>query len=640
MDSLVIGWCRFLVHANVPFSVTGNWFFLNWLDKIRPSYTPASCYVLSHSILASEECQIQLDDIARLKDRKWLTFLIDGWEDKLKRSLYGTIAAEIYQFPVVLSLTDLTGHHASADKILEAAVQSLKMMELEDGRNFIAVTTDNPTVMQAFWQKFQDKYYWIISLPCFLHGINNIIGKICAHPQMKQVIAQATCIVSFFNNSHYWGGQLKEQARKDGIRRTLKQNCKTQWYALILQAISVNKHRNALTLVCVHPDAQCQIGGFTPVAKDVITTVLHDAEFWNAIGQLIKTAQPLVDAIGDCKSHDTSLADCMLTLIHCARTVSKLSLEDGDDASFWAHAQTVFNCCFHAMNTTIHSLALFLHPMCWKLAISQVASGHSFQFMVEAALKIAKQWRWNEALAISVVHNLKEYYKCSGVFAGGEADALAWWESLPISAEKCPLKLMAITIHSMVPHAADVEHYFSDLGGVQSHKRCGLTVETFQMLSKACVHYSYHLWKMDHAAGKSMHWKHAHMHTQPTPGIDTELAADLERTFSWVPPLAANTHDPDDYLAGPESITDEELVEAFVELEHEKAEACMSDVDQLDDGALSRVLDGGLYAWDELDHVDKGLAPRGFREEVTALKKASEGSTTWDIGSLTSSEGL
>ncbi|KAL4066294.1 hypothetical protein V8B97DRAFT_2010064 [Scleroderma yunnanense] len=164
--------------------------------------------------------------------------------------------------------------------------------------------------------------------------------------------------------------------------------------------------------------------------------------------------------------------------------------------------------------------------------------------MVEAALKIAKQWKWNEALTLSVVHDLKEYYKCSGVFVGGEADALGWWKSLPISTEKFPLKIMAIIIHSIVPHAADVE----------------LTVKMFQMLNKACTHYSYHLWKMDCTGGKLTHQKHAHMHTQPTAGIDMELAADLDRTFSWVPLLVADSSNPDDHLAGPELIMDKELV--------------------------------------------------------------------------------
>ncbi|KAG2363080.1 hypothetical protein BDR07DRAFT_1405184, partial [Suillus spraguei] len=51
-------------------------------------------------------------------------------------------------------------------------------------------------------------------------------------------------------------------------------------------------------------------------------------------------------------------------------------------------------------------------------------------------------------------------------------------------AERCPLKAFAIIIHLIVPHAAGVERYFSGLGGVQSVKRCNLSVQTFESLSK------------------------------------------------------------------------------------------------------------------------------------------------------------
>ena len=62
---------------------------------------------------------------------------------------------------------------------------------------------------------------------------------------------------------------------------------------------------------------------------------------------------------------------------------------------------------------------------------------------------------------------------------------------------------------------------------------------------------------------------------------------------------------------------------------------------QSDNSSFPWVLDGNLYAWDELDRVDKGLVPRGFREEVTALETASsEGTTSWDVSSLMLSEGL
>lgn len=60
---------------------------------------------------------------------------------------------------------------------------------------------------------------------------------------MKAVITKATRIVSFFNTSHYWGGQLEQEAKKRDVTRGLKQNVETRWYSLALQAVSVEAHR-------------------------------------------------------------------------------------------------------------------------------------------------------------------------------------------------------------------------------------------------------------------------------------------------------------------------------------------------------------------------------------------------------------
>jgi len=207
-----------------------------------------------------EAARVQMEEIGRLKPRKRLTLLIDGWEDKLRRSLYGSVASEVNQYPVVLSVEDVTGYRGSADRILETSQKALKTMELGDGRNFIACTTDNPTVMQSFRRKFQDKFFWVLVsvsrhlfcrsltcqlqiFACFLHGLNTIIGEIVAYPAMKKIVAKVTRIVSFFNNSHYWGGQLDAEAKKQNVHQRMKQNCDTRWYALILQALSVQSYR-------------------------------------------------------------------------------------------------------------------------------------------------------------------------------------------------------------------------------------------------------------------------------------------------------------------------------------------------------------------------------------------------------------
>lgn len=70
-----------------------------------------------------------------------------------------------------------------------------------------------------------------------------MIGEISTFPVMKAAIAKVTQIVSFFNRSHYWGGQLKEEAAKYGIKTSLKQNCETRWYALVLHCMSVQTYR-------------------------------------------------------------------------------------------------------------------------------------------------------------------------------------------------------------------------------------------------------------------------------------------------------------------------------------------------------------------------------------------------------------
>jgi len=114
-----------------------------------------------------------------------------------------------------------------------------------------------------------------------------------------------------------------------------------------------------------------------------------------------------------------------------------------------------------------YSLSLFLHPMCRKLAVSSAAKGRSFGDMSRVALSLARQWRWGEQKAAALAKDLLDYHKCKGPFSGAMADGLQWWESLTASAEKHPLKALAITLLSVVPHAAEVERLFSNLGGIQ-----------------------------------------------------------------------------------------------------------------------------------------------------------------------------
>jgi hypothetical protein len=70
-----------------------------------------------------------------------------------------------------------------------------------------------------------------------------MIGKMVAYAPIKKFITATATIVSFFNTSHYWGGQLEEEAKAFNIGRSLKTRTESRWYSLILQCLSVVAHR-------------------------------------------------------------------------------------------------------------------------------------------------------------------------------------------------------------------------------------------------------------------------------------------------------------------------------------------------------------------------------------------------------------
>jgi hypothetical protein len=111
--------------------------------------------------LPAEEQQAILEDIKSLEGRNNLTLLLDGWDDALRRSVYGCLLAEVAVHPVILSLHELTGRCATAENLVEVADKALERKSMNPSA-VIATCTDNPTTMQAFCRLLADKYSWIL----------------------------------------------------------------------------------------------------------------------------------------------------------------------------------------------------------------------------------------------------------------------------------------------------------------------------------------------------------------------------------------------------------------------------------------------------------------------------------------------
>jgi hypothetical protein len=322
----------------------------------------------------------------------------------------------------------------------------------------------------------------------------------------------------------------------------------------------------------------------------------------------------------------------MLQLIWVHREISQLPYVKGDSVEFSNEARLTLNREFHAVNTDLHWLALFLHPLCRKLAICSAVHSRKLTDAIAISLKITEQWKWSKGQAIKLVADLKKYFAGHAPFSGGKSNAREWWSCLIADSFDHPLKTLAICIHKIVPHAADVERLFSSLDGVQGTKRCRLTVSHMETLGILRNEYARQLHENALKLGKATHRKHAHMHTLNTPGINAEHVATLTDKWTWVPPLTATNNTEE--LQGFESITLEELDAAFDRLLQQTADTAGGD------GLGDKVSVDQVYDFHEVEKVRKGFVPPSKEEETVIHSEKGTGVEKWDPKSLMLSLGL
>jgi hypothetical protein len=94
----------------------------------------------------------------------------------------------------------------------------------------------------------------------------------------------------------------------------------------------------------------------------------------------------------------------------------------------------------------------------------------------------------------------------------------------------------------------------------------------------------------------------------------------------------------DEFLVGPESMTDEELLKEFDRFENEMLESCSL---QEGTGEVPDIFNRDVIDWNELEKVDKGITPAGFIKEIDVVGHGSEGTEAcWNIDALLTSEGV
>ena len=110
----------------------------------------------------AEDIRVQAIELARLGKKFSLTVMVDGWDDAVRRSLYGTLACERGDTPSMLGLEDLTGQRGDAVAVLDVVEKAMKGSGIEPKKQVIAAVSDDPNTMRKYRRLLEEKYPGII----------------------------------------------------------------------------------------------------------------------------------------------------------------------------------------------------------------------------------------------------------------------------------------------------------------------------------------------------------------------------------------------------------------------------------------------------------------------------------------------
>jgi hypothetical protein len=93
---------------------------------------------------------VQLIERKHLEQKSTLTWLVDGWEDLAKRNLYASMAQQRGEAGILLNIDDTTGQRVDAHQMVAIHKRALEEVGLVDMDCFVAITTDDPSVMRKY----------------------------------------------------------------------------------------------------------------------------------------------------------------------------------------------------------------------------------------------------------------------------------------------------------------------------------------------------------------------------------------------------------------------------------------------------------------------------------------------------------
>ncbi|OAV98784.1 hypothetical protein PTTG_10244 [Puccinia triticina 1-1 BBBD Race 1] len=140
---------------------------------------------------------------------------------------------------------------------------------------------------------------------------------------MAEIVKANKTLVNYFLQAGFWRKHLATWQKENKIKHGLETLCETRWYLMAKVCLGVQSHEigfwKCLELLC---DPLVD----TPSITKAVIEVIEDRNHFTANQTLVRLLKPVVDAIGNLKRAETTLADIWKELLDTHKNISKVDV--------------------------------------------------------------------------------------------------------------------------------------------------------------------------------------------------------------------------------------------------------------------------------------------------------------------------
>ena len=387
--------------------------------------------------------------------------MLDGWTDASNRSIYAVMFC-CPDFDVFLGVLDLTLKRHTATNIRVALVDLFKKLGIPF-RKAVGICTDSPSTMVKFRKDLilVDGFSWLISIPCSLHVLNNLIKDICKDEKVAPVVSANSKLTSFFTSSHFWLESARSWMKENNIKKGLTTLARTRWYSMSQVCLCVNSFKSFFFSAMLKSNDR---GEDSPSINHAVQDCISSRHF-NLNSQLVDVIKPISDAIGRLECQESTVVDTMIEIFKIAKKIRTLPESNPfKECAILALAKRA-----RIFDDVTNFLILFLSP---KHKAFAIAKKYSLEDLKRRMFEIAREWKWkkNEVMILNVeLSNYISNQHCFALIPTIIHDVLDFWKRMELQAPY--LARFAKLLLALRPHAARIEGLFSSLSLIHSKAR-------------------------------------------------------------------------------------------------------------------------------------------------------------------------